>query len=154
MKPAVKNTIIFGGLLLGAIALFALEKVEKLKRVFEKLLIEPKNIREVKLSLQTISFVTDILLTNPSEESFDVSGYVATLSRLNFFYKGKYLGTAKPTLTEINVPANNKLELKNIPVVLSTSSLLQNVSEIYAFSVDNLTVEAVITIAGKDYYIN
>ena len=154
MKPALKNTLIISGLLIGAVALFAFEKVQKLKQVFEKLLIEPTNIRNLKISLNNISFVTDILLTNPTEESFDVSGYIATLTRLNFFYNGKYLGTAKPTLTEIDVPAKNQLIVKDIPVIISTGAVLQNFNDLTNFDMNNLSVEAVVLIAGKEYYIN
>lgn len=153
MKPAVKNTLIVSGLLLGAVALFAYEKIERLKRVFENLIIRPKNFRELKVSLTNISFVVDLLITNPTNENFDVSGYVATLRRVNFFYNGNYVGTAKPQISEIDIPAKNQLQLNNIPVVLPAKAILQNIMEITAFDLNKLSVEAVVSIAGTEYYI-
>ena len=47
----------------------------------------------------SISFLTDVLLVNRSNEALSVQGYFANLKRLNFFYSGKYIGTAKPVVT-------------------------------------------------------
>lgn len=153
MKPVVKKTIIIGSLIIGAVFAFSAQKYNDLKRVFEQLTMKPKNIRDLKVSLSNISFVTDLLFTNPTNEAFDVSGYIATLTRLNFFYNGKYVATAKPTITDVNIPAKNQLEINNIPVVIPAQSVLDNLQEIMSFDVNNLSVEAVIEVAGKEFYI-
>lgn len=153
MKPTVKKIVIGSAILIGALAFIGWRKVEKLKRIFEQLQIKPTSVRSLKISLTDIRFDVDILFSNPTNEVFDISGYVASLVRLNFFYSNNYIGTAKPVVTEITIPAQNQLLFKNIPVVLPTSAILNNLMALTAFDVNKLEVEAVIQIAGKEYFI-
>lgn len=153
MKPVVKKIVIGSALVIGALAFMSFRKIQKLKRIFEQLQIKPVGIKNFKATLTDIRFDTDILFVNPTNEVFDISGYVASLVRLNFFYSNNYIGTAKPTVTEITIPAQNQLLFKNIPVVLPTSAILQNLMTLTAFDINKLEVEAVISVAGKEYFI-
>lgn len=153
MKPIIKKALIVSGVSLALLGVLAYNKVQKLKRVFESLKIEPKNIKNLKISLTSITFTTDILFVNPTNEDFLVSGYVASLKRLNFFYSGKYIATIKPVINEISIPANNQLLFKNLPVVLPTAEILGSIMELTAFDINKLTIEAFIDVAGSEYSI-
>lgn len=139
--------------LLALISFYGYKKAMKLKALFEKLEIKPTGFRELKTSLTDIRLKIDIVFINPATEDFEVSGYIAQLNRLNFFYKGVYLATAKASLSEISIPAKNELKISNIPVVLPTASVVANLVEFTIFDINKLSVEAVIEVAGTEFYI-
>lgn len=152
MKTSTK--IIIGVVsLLALIAFYGYKKAMKLKDVFSKIDIKPTGFRNLKASLTDIRLDVDVVMINPTNEDFSVSGYIANLKRLNFFYKGKFLATAKPEMAQISIPANNQLKITNIPVVLSTQAVLENTMEFLSFNINNLSVEAVIEVAGSEIYI-
>lgn len=153
MKSTTKKILFGAGVGLVILGYMAYAKIEKIKAIFDKIDIKPVAIRNLKISFSSISLVTDILLKNTSNEDLNIKGYLVSLKRLNFFYSGKYIGTAKPTLSEIEIPANNELLFKNIPVELPPSTILTNIVELSSFDTNKLTVEAVIDVANKEYYI-
>jgi hypothetical protein len=154
MKSIYKKLLF--GVALTAVAVTAVgyNKLEQIKRIFEKLHIKPANIRNFKISWTALSFDLDLLIVNPTNETLNINGYLAELRRLNFFYMGQYIGTAKPVINEITIPAQNELLFKNIPVVLPTSTVLQNIASLTSLDVNKLSIEAVIVVSGKEYYIN
>jgi len=140
-------------LFLVLISIYGYRKAKKLKAIFEQITINPTGFKNLKMSLTDIRLDVDVEMFNPTTDNFDVSGYVVTLNRLNFFYNGKYLATAKPLLSEISIPANNKLKISNISVVLPTSSVVAYAMEFLTFDFAKLSVEAVIEVAGTEIFI-
>ena len=154
MALKTKTKIIIGiVVILVLISFYGYKKAMKLKALFEKITISPTGFRNLKMSLSDIRLNVDVSMFNPTGDNFEVSGYIATLNRLNFFYNGKYLATAKPVLSEISIPANNELKISNIPVVLPTSSVLAYAMEFLTFDINKLSVEAVIEVAGTEIFI-
>lgn len=154
MALKTKTKVIIGiVVLIALITFYGYRKAMKLKALFEKITISASGFRNLKMSLTDIRFDIDVIMFNPSGDNFEVSGYIATLNRLNFFYNGKYLATAKPLLSEISIPANNQLKISNIPVVLPTASVLAFTMDFLSFDINKLTVEAVIEVAGTEIYI-
>ncbi len=140
MKPLTKNLILLGGALIAGSFLIGLEKVSKLTAIFDKMTIKPNSLpRNVRASLSQIKFNIDIILSNPTKEDFAVSGYVATLSQVVVYYKGTFLGVAQVAIDQISVPAYQTLVLKNIEIVVATTTILNNVSTL-ATAMDNMTV--------------
>jgi hypothetical protein len=131
----------------------AYNKIQKLKKTFEKITIEPINLRNVKITQGNINFNVDVLFFNPTSENFSIKGYVVNLKSVKFFYKGQYIATANAVFSEISIPANNQLVVKNIPVSAPVLSVLQNVVSLIDFKVQDLKVVAVIEIAGKEFII-
>lgn len=152
MKTGTKIIIGVGAFLL-LVTYLGYAKAKKLQAIFDKILINVTGFRNLNASLTDIRFNVDIELTNPTGEDFSVNGYFVTLTRLNFFYKGKYLATAKPQIETVLVPANNKLKISNIPVVLPTASVVAYAMEFLTFDINNLSVEAVIEVAGSEILI-
>lgn len=154
MALKTKTKIIIGiVVILVLISFYGYKKAMKLKALFEKITISPTGFRNLKMSLSDIRLNVDVSMFNPTGDNFEVSGYIATLNRLNFFYNGKYLATAKPVLSEISIPANNELKISNVPVVLPTSSILAYAMEFLIFDINKLSVEAVIEVAGTEIFI-
>ena len=132
---------------------YAYNKFLKLQAIFEKIDIKISSIRNIKLSLKEIRFTTDIKMINPTQEDFNINGYVATLKRFNVFYLSKYVATTKLSLTALEIPRQNELVIKNIEVIVPTSSIFKNIQDFLSFSQDNVSVEAVIEVAGREIYI-
>lgn len=154
MALKTKTKVIIGiVVLIALITFYGYRKAMKLRALFEKITISASGFRNLKMSLTDIRFDIDVIMFNPSGDNFEVSGYIATLKRLNFFYNGKYLATAKPVLSEISIPANNQLKISNIPVVLPTASVVAFTMDFLSFDINKLTVEAVIEVAGTEIYI-
>lgn len=135
------------------LGVYGYRKAIKLKNLFDKIEIMPSGLRNLKVSSSRVSFEISVTLTNPTTDNFELNGYLVKLERLNFFYKGKYLATAKPALSSITILAQNQLEIKNVPVVLPTATVVANTLEFLNFDMANLTVEAVLDVAGSEYYI-
>jgi hypothetical protein len=154
MALKTSTKIIIGVILfLVLISLYGYKKAKKLKAIFEQITINPTGFRNLKMSLTDIRLDVDVEMFNPTTDNFDVSGYIVTLNRLNFFYNGKYLATAKPLLSEVSIPANDRLKISNVPVVLPTSSIVAYAMEFLTFDFAKLSVEAVIEVAGTEIFI-
>jgi hypothetical protein len=154
MKPAVKKILLGSAVAISVLSFLAYRKIKQLQEIFSLIEITPVDFRNLKISTKTIEFDLDIKFTNPTGENFNVKGYVATLQRLNFFYSGIYIGTANKVFNELSVPANNQLIVKNIPVVLPTTTILQNATNLIDFDFNKLQVQAVVSIGSTEYYIN
>lgn len=152
MKTSTKIMIGVGAVLV-LIAIYGYKKAMKLKEIFAKIDIKPAGFRNLKMSLTDIRLDVDVVMINTTGEDFSVNGYIAKLNRLNFFYKGKYLATAKPSLAELSIPANNQLKLTNVPVILPTASVVAQAMEFLSFDINKLSVEAVVEVAGSEIYI-
>lgn len=154
MALKTRTKIVIGiVVLIALITFYGYRKAMKLKALFEKITISPSGFRNLKMSLTDIRLDVDVVFYNPTGDNFEVSGYIATLNRLNFFYNGKYLATAKTSLDEISIPANNQLKISNIPVVLPTASVVAYTMDFLTFDINKLTVEAVIEVAGTEIFI-
>ncbi|HLF53533.1 hypothetical protein [Flavobacterium sp.] len=162
MKPVVKNLLIAGTIAFVGFALIAAEKAINLKAIFDQMTIKPNSLpKKFKFynpnSLgipQTVSFAIDILLTNPTGEDFAVSGYVATLKRVNVFYQGNFLGTANVNIDEVSVLSHNTLILHDIVVEVASGNILTNLSAITNLSMNDLVFTGIIEVLGNEYEIS
>lgn len=150
-----KNIIITAGIAVTALALFGYKKVADLQYVFERMTITPSAVRNFKIANfgATIKFDLDVKLTNPTSQAFAVNGMVATLRALKINYKGKHLGDAFVNIDEISIPPYNFLILKNLPVAVATTTLLDNLSTLTSINVNDLQVTAIIEALGTEYTI-
>jgi hypothetical protein len=153
-----KNIILPLAAILAFVLLYGYTKAKKLIGVFDKITIEPDKISFPDLSWTRIKFNIDIMLTNPTQESFDVSGYgVAKLKKIHLFWKGTYIATSTVNLVEISIPSNNQLTIHDIPVEIPTKFILQNVKLIQSmfddFDVKYLTTTGILEVAGNDIEI-
>lgn len=152
MKTSTKIAIgLF--IILGVTVGLAINKIKKLKETFEKITIEPINVRNIKINSGNLNFNVDVLFINPTLNDFNVKGYIVNLKQLKFFYKGQYIATASAVFSEISIPANNQLIIKNIPVTAPVVNVLQNIVNLIDFKAENLGVVAIVEIAGKEFTI-
>jgi hypothetical protein len=154
MTNKVKYILISLGIIAVGTSVIAANKIATLKNIFDKMTIVPVGISKLKINLTSISFLLDIKITNPTGDDFAISGFsVASLRKLNIFYKGNYLGSAAANITEISIPKQNELIIHDIPVEVATQAILQNIMTITNISINDITIEAVVSVAGNEYKI-
>lgn len=161
MKPIVKNLLIAGALTLVGLSLLASEKIDNLIAIFDKMTIKPNSVpKNIKLLNpnkfgipQTLSFDIDIILKNPTGEDFAASGYIADLTKVNVYYKEKFLGSANVNINEISVPKTDTLILYNIPIQVQTLNILSNAAAITNININDLIFTGTIEVLGIEYEI-
>jgi len=157
-----KNILITAGVAIGAIALLGYRKATNLQYVFERMTITPAGVRNVKLTNfgSLIKFELDVKLTNPTSQAFAVNGMVATLRALQISYKGKHFGDAFVNIDEISIPPYNSLVIKNLPVSVQTTTVLDSLSTISSvndlmniININDIKITAIIEALGTEYTI-
>lgn len=153
----MKKKLIIGFAVLLALAIYyGWNKAKKLMQVFEKITIEPVfgGVSNIDINLNRIKFDLDILLTNPTMDDFEVSGYgLAKLQTINLFYNKKFMATAAVPLTEISLPAKNQMVIKYIPIIVPTNFLIQNPEIVTNFDTAKLSVTGILEVAGNQIFI-
>lgn len=148
-----KTLIVSGIGVLVALAVIGYKKVADLQAIFDKMTIDPAGIRNIKLSWSTVSFNLDVKLTNTTSQAFTVTGIPATFRRMYISYRGTFLGAAEVHLDAINIPAFSSVILKDLPVVVDTKAIISQLGNLQNISTNDLTVAAVIAVAGKEFTI-
>jgi hypothetical protein len=147
--------ILYGSI--AAIALFAIygaKRATELAAVFNEMTIEPNSApKKVKINLQTLSFNMDFLLSNPSNEDFAVSGYIATLKLIKVYYKGIFLGFANVNIDTVSVPSNNTMVLHDLPIQIPVKNVVNLLTDLLDFDFNLMTFKAIIDVAGTQFEI-
>lgn len=149
-----KKILIGAIVLIGLIAIYGYNKAVAMKAVFDKIIIKPNSLpRNIKINLNTVEFIIDILLQNPSSDDFAVSGYVATLTKINVFYKNNFIGQSVVNIDEISVPAKDTLVLHDIQVVLQVDNLLSYAADFLQPNINDFSFTGVVSVLGNEYEI-
>lgn len=152
MKTGTK-IFIGAALFIGGLIALGYKKVSQLQQQLYTIAIAPFAVKNVKIGLKQISFDLDVIVKNNSAMEFYVTGAViATLSRLEIVYKGKVIGTAQTNLDEVSIPAYGQTILKNIPVVIPTSELVNNITNI-SDVLQKFTIIGYVDVLGVEYQI-
>lgn len=149
-----KHLLIGGGVAIAALALYGYKKVVDLTATFDAMTIKPSSIRKIKLSWSSLTFNLDIRINNPTAQDFAVNGLVATLKSIVINYKGKYLGTAVVNIDEIMIPKFSSLVIRDLPIIIENSELLENIWTITDLTINDLTITAVVEVLGSEYTIS
>lgn len=161
MNPKTKNLLIVGGLLLSAAAVFSVKKLRNLKYAFDNMTIgqygwvDPNSIEIVRPFAPdgVFKFKTDIKLVNMSDEDFSLNaGVLVTLKKLAFIYNGLTVGYANVNISDIEVPAYGQKIVEDIPVVLPTANLLNNIANIPDM-IDKFKIIGYVDVLGTEYLI-
>lgn len=153
MKTGTKIAIGIGAAFALA-GLFTYNKVNQLTDTFSKMTMKIVGFSNLKINLTNISFNINVYFHNPTADDFTVSGFgVASLKRLQIFFKGKYLGEASVNIAEISIPSNNELIIYDLPVNVATSQLLNNIMTITDIKLSDLSAVATFDVAGNEFEI-
>lgn len=152
MKTGHK-VLIGAGFFIGLLAYLGYNKFQRLKKVFEYINIELVGIKNLKISNKSIDFNVNVKFVNRSSEDFSINSSLVKLKTLNFYYKGKFVGTAHPNLVQISIPKYNELVVENIPATIPVSAIFSNLNEILSFNADYITIDAIVMVAGYEFII-
>lgn len=151
-----KKVLISLAVILLLLAIYGWVKGNKVIAAYEKMTIEPYSISEPKISQESLKFKIDVLLSNPSNEDFDVDGFgIIYLKDITVFYDGVFIANSKVNLTKISIPANDQLVIHDIEVEVPKPLLFfaNNLALIYDmvqnFDESKITVNGVLNAAGQ-----
>lgn len=156
MNTTLKNTLYVAGGALVFSSIVGFKKVSKIKTIFDAMEIKPDSYSkfDFNLSEAKIRFNLNVLLSNKTNEDLYVTGVsVATLKQIQLYYKGAFIGTANVNISEISIPANKLLLIKNIPIEVQAVNVLQNIKSLINFDINLLTVNGIIEVLGITYVI-
>ena len=128
-------------IILGAVAVLAISfmsftsaKISQAKEVIKSLIINVSKIRNVRVSLQKISFSFDIILQNPTNEDFSLSSGGAIKAKGYQLVRGDkvlVMGHFSKEFQNIDLPAYQSYTIENVYFELPVMNIL---SEILNFS--------------------
>lgn len=138
--------------------LFAFKKKSDFTSVMEKMTIDIRNIRKLRLSGNRILATIDLGFHNPTEYDMTIqTAGLIKLKQINLFYKGTLIGKAeKPTgeLFEFDLPAQSNYLLTDISLELLYLTLItQWLTTGLDTNVDNYKVHVVLEALGKTWVI-
>lgn len=149
----LKNILIVAGLFVAGSFILVKKKVDELQATFDKMTMSLYLARNVRIGLKEIKFDLDIILKNNSNLDFFVSGSaVATLTRLQILYQNNIIGVAHVNISEIALPAYDSIVLKDIPIIISTSNFVNNLSNINNL-IKNFEIIGFVNVLGIEYQV-
>ena len=148
-----KKVIIGVVLVFVLLGIYGYNKAQKLIAIFSNMTMEPKSVGNFKASTTSIDFTLDVLLKNPTVDSFDINSFgIASVRSIDIYYKNVYLATSIVNITSISVPAKDQLIIYDIPVSVPPKLFLTNPALVWElatnFDLNQVITHAVIEIAG------
>jgi hypothetical protein len=135
--------------------LFAFKKKSDFSNVIEKMTIDIRNIKNLRLRGDKILANIDLGFHNPTDYDMTImTAGVIKLKAINLLYKGTSIGTAIATKTEFELPAKSNYLITDIVVELLYLTLI---NQFFTTGLDsdvaNYQVHIVIEALGKIWVI-
>ena len=148
-----KKVIIGVVLVFVLLGYYGYSKAQKLIAIFQQMTMEPKSVGNFNVSLSAINFTIDVILTNPTIDSFDVNSFgIASVKSIDIYYKNIFIATSIVNITSISVPAKDQLIIHDIPVTVPPKLFVTNPALVYElatnFDINQVITHAIIEIAG------
>jgi len=150
-----KTLLIAAGIVAAGAIIYGIDYVNRMRAVFESMKIYISAITDVSIGFDKLTFKLSFTIHNPTSTGFYLTGAkVAKLKSIQVYRKGQYLGMAEVNIEELELLPNSYFTLTNVPFVIPTQNLLENILNATQFNVEDLTLVAVVNIAGTDYEID
>ncbi|QHI35757.1 hypothetical protein IMCC3317_11050 [Kordia antarctica] len=139
-----------------AIGYYSYKKYKVVKAIIQKLVVRPKDIKDVKLSLKKISFTISLELINNTH--FDLgftTGSIITLNNVKIYTPtGHLLADIKTNVSSLEIPAYGSYTITDLHVEMQTHSLLTQFDKMMEYIATNsLLYELTIVAFGKEFSI-
>lgn len=155
----MKKTLVISSLVLGAVFLFAKDKVINVladyEAVFKQLKIKIAGINNLNITSNQLTANVTLNITNPTAVNLglDTNSYV-TLKKLLFYTEsGKYIGEALPNISAIQLPAQSTITTPEIPVLVPLNTNAITIGLELLGNSKNLQVKAEIEALNTTYTI-
>lgn len=147
--------VIFGGVI--ALTYFSFKKAKEAKEALSSLTAELTGIRISHLSTKKIRMKVSFQLNNNTPYSVGISTLkLLKVKQLNFYniHNGNFLASAIVNIDKIKIPKNGVYPINNIPIEISLTNFLSNISLLEGDFKDNIRIDIVLEALGKEYTIN
>lgn len=153
MKKKVLAVVGISALALGY---YSIKKYKAAKAIIEKLVVRPKDIKDVRLSFEKISFTLSLELQNHTH--FDLgftTGSLIGINRIKIFTPTEILLADVDTdISAIELLANGSYTIDDLEVEIPTHSLLSQHGNITQYVTNNsLLYELHIKAFGKEFSV-
>ncbi|WP_299106016.1 hypothetical protein [uncultured Tenacibaculum sp.] len=141
---------------LAGLGIYAAYKYHKVKNGITKINAKITGVNGVAIDFDKIKFKLSIALKNNSDTDLGINTFkLLKLSEINFFNKqnGSYLGTSNINVTEIQIPQNDTLHIKDIPTVLPVKNILSNLKLFNKNIEQNLKIVLIFDSLGKRFEV-
>lgn len=147
--------IVIGFGVLGLGGIYLKNRVKKLSETMTKLIPIPSAFRNWSLKNWILSFNMDVTIHNPSNEAFNPNGIIVKIKRLEIKdLTGRLILKINIDKTSVNIPAKGKYVLKDLAVEIDTyANILNNASLLKIRSSEDIKVDIVVSILGKEHII-
>ena len=148
----MKKKVILG--LVAGIGIYSLVKYQKVKESLGELSIKISGINNLKANFTQIRFNLSFVIHNPTNTHIGVNTYkLLSLKQIKFYNKtnNAYLGTANVNFSNIQIPANQTLEIKDVPTVLPVKNILSNLKLFRGNIEENLLIKLQFESLGKQF---
>lgn len=154
MGLGVKHVVI-GLSVLGLAGFWVKNRIKKLSEIVVKLIPIPSGFRNFSFKHWVLFFNMDVTINNPTNEDFNPNGIIVTIKRLEIKdIEGKLIAKVNINKNSINIPAKGKYVLKDLAVEIDTYTNILNAANLAKIkSLDDIKVDIVISILGKEYLI-
>ena len=148
----MKTKIVLG--LLTGVAIYSTVKYQKIKSSIKKLNIKISRIKSLKVTWDKIEFDLTFSIHNQTAQSIGVNSYkLLKLTQIEFYSKANhsFLGTSNMNITNIQIPANGVIEIKDVPTSLPLQNLLSNLELFKENIQENLIIKLQFESLGKQF---
>ena len=154
MGLGVKHVVI-GLSVLGLAGFWVKNRIKKLSEIVVKLIPIPSGFRNFSFKHWVLFFNMDVTIHNPTNEAFNPNGIIVTIKRLEIKdIEGKLIAKVNINKNSVNIPAKGKFILKDLAVEIDTYTNILNAANLAKIkSLDDIKVDVVISILGKEYLI-
>ena len=152
---AIIKDIFIGTLIAGTAYVLFQKKYNNWKSTITKLRALPTGFRNLKVESSIIKFNIDVTIVNPTNEDFKPDGVIAVLQKVNIKdSQGNVIASVNVNRSYIIIPAQSKIVMKDLPVEVPIIKNLLNWKNLIAIkSINDIKLESVITVLGKEYLI-
>jgi hypothetical protein len=138
------------------VSCYSIKKYKAALSIMEKLVVLPKDIKDVRVSLEKISFRFSLQLINHTEYDLGVTtGSVLSITKVKVFTpEGTVLANIDTDISSFELPANGIYIIENLQVELATVGLLTQLDTLLEYiSQNTLHYELTINAFGKEFKV-
>ena len=135
---------------------YSIKKYQAAVAIIKQLMVVPKNIKDVKVDFDKISFTFDLQLINNTQYDLGfTTGSVIGITRVKVFTEvGVMLADIDTDISAIELPANGAYLIKNITMEIPIVTMLNELNMILTYiTQNNLYYELTIKAFGKEFKV-
>lgn len=152
----IKTLLMVSAAAVGGSLLIGGRKVGQYKDVLSSLQFNVKNVSGIKFQSGNVVFNTDVEIVNPTNTAIDIPGNLLTVKTIHFFTpSNNKIGIAHPNVSNIQLPANGRKILTNVPTTVDLAMVGKSFSEVIALVTDpkKLIVSTDVEVFGQSFTV-